>query len=190
MTIRNLLTKDVLFTRHIVQKETALDIAKTVPCTGAYVCMLLKEYGIKNLSNSFKIGKASTSSTCFKKGIVPWNKGKNIPSPNKGKKFPRGKDHWNYKKGPSKDRRLSDPFYRDWRTEIFKRDNYTCIFCGINGGLLNADHIKPWALFPELRYSLENGRTLCLPCHRKTPTYGGRTRKSNDSGTLKSVLLA
>jgi 5-methylcytosine-specific restriction endonuclease McrA len=56
----------------------------------------------------------------------------------------------------------------DWRTSVFKRDDYTCQLCGIRGTYLEADHIKPWAYFPELRFELSNGRTLCKTCHNKT----------------------
>lgn len=71
--------------------------------------------------------------------------------------------------------------YRFWREEVYKRDNYTCVICGIPGGWskekkrkieLNADHIKRWALYPELRFEVSNGRTLCLDCHQKTDTFG------------------
>lgn len=61
---------------------------------------------------------------------------------------------------------------REWRRMIFKRDNYTCVICKQKKRELNADHIKPFSLFPALRFDLENGRTLCVECHRKTPTYG------------------
>lgn len=63
-------------------------------------------------------------------------------------------------------------FDREWRLAVFERDNYTCVFCGKRGGKLQADHIKPFKEFPELRYELSNGRTLCVKCHRKTESYG------------------
>lgn len=72
--------------------------------------------------------------------------------------------------------------YRFWRNAIFRRDDWTCVWCSARCGngkevVLNADHIKPFALFPELRFAIDNGRTLCVPCHRKTGTYGGFTKK-------------
>lgn len=66
--------------------------------------------------------------------------------------------------------------YKQWREAIFERDDYTCQMCFTRGGILNADHVKPFALFPDLRFDLDNGRTLCLPCHKLTPTYGAKTR--------------
>lgn len=62
--------------------------------------------------------------------------------------------------------------YKLWRKAVFERDDYTCIWCGQRGGYLNADHIKPFALFPELRFAIDNGRTLCVDCHKKTGTWG------------------
>lgn len=56
----------------------------------------------------------------------------------------------------------------DWRMAVFKRDNFICQFCKNRGGYLEADHIKPWAYFPKLRFELSNGRTLCRKCHDKT----------------------
>lgn len=72
--------------------------------------------------------------------------------------------------------------YKEWRKSVFERDNYTCVLCHIRSKAgkqvtLNADHIKPFALFPELRLDINNGRTLCIDCHKKTDTYCGRTKK-------------
>lgn len=62
--------------------------------------------------------------------------------------------------------------YKNWRISVFERDKYSCQHCGQVGGKLNADHIKPFALFPELRLDLSNGQTLCYDCHRLTSTWG------------------
>lgn len=48
--------------------------------------------------------------------------------------------------------------YRLWREAVFKRDNYACIWGGkAHGNKLQADHIKPFYLFPELRFAIDNG---------------------------------
>ena len=64
--------------------------------------------------------------------------------------------------------------YDIWRKAVFERDDYTCVLCGAHGVVLNADHIKRFAEYPELRFDVGNGRTLCVPCHKDTPTYGNK----------------
>ena len=103
----------------------------------------------KKLSISH-IGKTGTRSSNWRGGITPEN----------------------YKIRTSRE-------YKLWREAVFKRDNWTCIWCWQRGGELNADHIKPFSLFPELRFAIDNGRTLCLPCHKTTDSYGGRVKKYN-----------
>lgn len=92
-----------------------------------------------------------------------------------------GKRHWNWQGGKTSDNRKARnvTIYKEWRKAVFERDKYTCVFCGDkskkgNPVILNADHIKPFAYFPELRYKITNGRTLCLGCHKKTDTYAGK----------------
>ena len=67
--------------------------------------------------------------------------------------------------------------YRLWREAVFKRDNWTCQECGLRGGKIHADHIKPWSTHPELRYDVANGRALCVSCHKATDTFGSKARK-------------
>lgn len=57
--------------------------------------------------------------------------------------------------------------YQIWRQAVFSNDNYTCQECGVRGGDLNAHHIKPFSLFPDFRLAIDNGITLCVPCHRR-----------------------
>ena len=55
--------------------------------------------------------------------------------------------------------------YNEWRIAVFERDDYTCQNCGKRGGRLHAHHKKPFAEFPELRFDVANGETLCIYCH-------------------------
>jgi 5-methylcytosine-specific restriction endonuclease McrA len=71
--------------------------------------------------------------------------------------------------------------YRDWRNAVFSRDNWTCQFCNVRGGYLEADHIKPWCAFPDLRYEVDNGRTVCRPCHVKLDTHGPKALRFKES---------
>lgn len=75
---------------------------------------------------------------------------------------------------PENRRLRSSLEYRLWRKSVFERDRWTCIWCGYKGTHIEADHIKRWADFPELRFAIDNGRTLCKPCHRTTDTWGNR----------------
>ena len=71
--------------------------------------------------------------------------------------------------------KYQDPKYKAWRATVLKRDGYSCRKCGSKGTKYNplqADHIKPWSLFPALRFDINNGRCLCRKCHKKTPTWG------------------
>jgi 5-methylcytosine-specific restriction endonuclease McrA len=56
---------------------------------------------------------------------------------------------------------------RRWTKAVYKRDGFTCRECGQVGGRLNAHHVKSWAEFPDLRYELSNGVTLCEGCHAR-----------------------
>ena len=81
--------------------------------------------------------------------------------------------------------------YSFWRKQIFERDNYTCQICGRKNKkgdkvIIEADHIYPFskilddfditsieeAISCEKIWDIENGRTLCRECHKKTETWG------------------
>lgn len=85
-----------------------------------------------------------------------------------------GKNHpkWITDRSKLKRSRFNNSFRNEgpiasWRKNIFERDDYTCQKCRIKGKQLNAHHIKPWALFPDLRFEISNGITLCVTCHKE-----------------------
>ncbi len=91
-----------------------------------------------------------------------------------------GEKVWNWKGGitPINIKIRNSPEGIFWRKSVFHRDKYTCVHCGDSrGGNLEADHIKPFAYYPELRFDINNGRTLCKSCHKKTDTYGTKNNK-------------
>lgn len=71
--------------------------------------------------------------------------------------------------------------YKLWRSAVIERDKFTCIWCG-GKERLQADHIKPFSLFPELRFAIDNGRTLCFSCHTRTETWGWKLQSTKSYG--------
>lgn len=113
--------------------------------------------------------------------------------------IPKGEDCWNWKGGITPLRELiRNSFqFKQWRIDIFKKDNYTCQECFMCGVYVEAHHIKPFSIiFNEFlqQYSqfspiedketllrlattykpfweVDNGKTLCKKCHDKINHY-------------------
>lgn len=117
--------------------------------------------------------KSRTKEELYSFGIGYW-KGKRFTEEHIQKLSGKNGNNWQGGVTPENERQRKTRDYALWRTSVFMRDNYTCQNCNQQGGKLHADHIKPFALFPELRLAIDNGRTLCEECHKNTSTYGGR----------------
>lgn len=66
--------------------------------------------------------------------------------------------------------------FKIWREAVFLRDNFTCqnpdcSYCHNKMGvILHPHHIKPFALYPELRFDISNGITYCAEFHLNSKT--------------------
>lgn len=83
---------------------------------------------------------------------IPPRFGKNAPNWRGGitplhQKIRNSREHW------------------QWSTDVKKRDG-KCLHCGACKDLI-AHHIKSFSKYPEERFLLENGMTLCRSCHAK-----------------------
>ena len=56
--------------------------------------------------------------------------------------------------------------HKEWISMVFERDLYICQEC-FSTENLDAHHIKSWNHYPDLRFKLNNGLTLCKSCHSK-----------------------
>lgn len=58
--------------------------------------------------------------------------------------------------------------HRKWSLNVRKRDGYKCTKCGSNDIKLEAHHIVGLSecLNTSLEFDINNGTTLCIPCHR------------------------
>lgn len=152
--------------------------------------------------------------SAFKKGFIPWNKGIKtglIPK-TAWKKGNHISIKTEFKKGAYRERsgywkggitslykyihELDE--YKNWRKQIFIRDNYTCQECFHKGNILHAHHEKKsfslllkeflqiYSQFSPIDdketlirlainyqpfWDINNGKTLCKECHKLTNSY-------------------
>ena len=80
----------------------------------------------------------------------------------------KGEDHWNWKWWitPENHAIRRSKEYEEWRRSVYSRDGFKCTECGNKKNIV-AHHVKCFHSFPNLRFSLENGITLCRACHLK-----------------------
>ncbi|HEX8965494.1 MAG TPA: HNH endonuclease signature motif containing protein [Patescibacteria group bacterium] len=111
----------------------------------------------------------------------------------KNRKIIKGKDHYNWQGGKTSltQKIRNSKQMQDWRLLVFIKNHYSCVACGDNrGNNLNADHIIPLsyilkryliktfddALKCPIIWDTNNGRTLCISCHKKTDTWGEKAK--------------
>lgn len=94
-----------------------------------------------------------------------------ISAAHKGRPGRRREKHWNWKGGVTEANRLerNTPEYHEWRKAVYVRDHFTCQMpsCGkkLQADEIIAHHYLTWLKWPEFRFEVWNGVTLCRNCH-------------------------
>ena len=138
-------------------------------------------------------------------GVVPWNKdketglkpflGKTHSLKTKMKMSESGRKARGSNRGNLCRQVRTSFLYRQWRSDVFFRDDFTCQDCGARSGngkavyleahhkiafhkILNKYGIKTieQALQCSELWDINNGKTLCLKCHGKTKEGNPRGR--------------
>jgi hypothetical protein len=65
-----------------------------------------------------------------------------------------------------------------WRSKVYDRDELCCRICGQKKRNMEAHHLNGWKAFPNERYDVNNGVTLCKECHKKFHRLYGKTNNT------------
>lgn len=76
--------------------------------------------------------------------------------------------------------------YREWRKNVYERDEYTCQSCKNKGGRLIVHHIENFASAVGKRLDVDNGITFCTTCHNCFHKRYGK--KNNSHYQIKEFL--
>lgn len=113
-----------------------------------------------------------------------------------------GEYHRSWKGGvtPLMKKIRKSPKCKNWKKEVFKKNNYICLKCNLRGGNKNAHHIKGFAKIIEENnittfkqalncqelWSVDNGITFCDKCHKTFHRIYGE--KNNNFKQIKEFL--
>ena len=143
--------RDWLYRRYAVEGASAQEIALEQGCGENNILYWLHKHGIqpRTTSETRKVkywGVSGTTNPMF--GVRDSNN-------------PR----WKGGKGSRPQGRVE---YRAWREGVIAVYGHRCLVCGktpIVGRDLQAHHLKSWKEYPNLRYDVSNGITVCSSCH-------------------------
>lgn len=135
-----------------------------------------KKQSIESIQKRVKVMLGHPTSELTRKKIGDAHRGK-------PKFSSRGKNNWNYKGTQKLNRAIrGSTEYKQWRSRIFERDNWTCQTCRKRGCYIEAHHVMSVAdmiIIYRLKslddardckefWNLDNGVTLCFECHKLT----------------------
>lgn len=150
-------------------KQTSKETAKKIS-----IALMDKKLSKAHIENLSKTHRGKYFGNGFKKGH---------PKPKNAHKWGSGNKHYKWKGGitPLNHAIRTSEKSKQWRKNVFEKDDYKCILCREKGGYLHAHHIKSFAtiirennittldeaLKCEELWDIKNGITLCKKHHNK-----------------------
>jgi len=135
---------------------TTTAISEVVGLSPSRISQKLRAYGVTMRPSGQNLGKK-----------MPPSAGEKISAFRRGNFTGERNPNWRGGKGPKDQKERCSYKSKEWSKAVRERDKHACTQCGVTGVKLHAHHIKPWKHHPELRYDVENGLTVCQPCHQE-----------------------
>jgi hypothetical protein len=105
----------------------------------------------------------------------------------------RGEEHHNWKGGivSTHNKLRQSSAYRKWRDAVNERDKHECQECGIfcEKGNKVSHHLVDFADRPDLGYLVENGITLCRPCHARIHSEANKIKRDVMASKVLSMNI-
>lgn len=154
-----------LMDEYVGKQRSTTIIASELNCSPSIVSSWLRRHDIETRDTGSEKGHDRNSSVECREKMARAKEGAFI-----------GENNPNWKGGIAfKDPDRNRYPYKRWVRAVKDRDGWACRECGSNDQL-HAHHIKRWRDYPDLRYEIDNGLTLCHPCHEAAHGRGFKFR--------------
>jgi hypothetical protein len=170
---------------HYIEKDMSLRlIGNLIPCSALTIRRALAKYNIsikpKHItygdikypprsgenSPTWKGGKHHCPDCNIEIGYRYSKNGEKVKCKSCASKYYRGKQHHSWKPadqcvGGEVWKIRNSIEYKEWRIKVWSRDKTKCRVCGIRKDPMVAHHLDGFNIFPEKRFDVDNGVTLC-----------------------------
>ena len=173
-------TKEYLSNSYVKELKSSITIAKEVGSSPGTVISWLKNFDIERREKGGSL-RGKTMSLASRAKISAARKGKYLGESN---------PNWKGNKVSDEVRERRSYIAKKWRALILERDSNKCQKCA-NVKNLHVHHIKEFKDYPDLRWDVNNGITVCVSCHekihsRRFPDWlTGRITKTKDVVKIK-----
>lgn len=148
---------DYLNEAYVHQERSTTDIGKVVNASSRTVLAWLTRLNIPTRPTGGAYKKGTTMSAESRRKMSAAKRGKYTGSSN---------SNWKGAQIPDEVRQRRSYDTKIWREACLKRDDFKCTLCG-SAEKLHVHHILEFADYPERRWDINNGKTVCVFCHEK-----------------------